>query len=87
MLKVKLTTIGNSVGITFPKEVLSHLNVAKGDYLYLVETNNGYELSPYDQEFIEQMLLAEKIMKEDRLVLRVLGQGTKSEKNQDLDSE
>ncbi|MFT4058496.1 MAG: AbrB/MazE/SpoVT family DNA-binding domain-containing protein [Legionella sp.] len=81
MLKVKITTVGNSVGITFPKEVLSHLNVEKGDYLYLVETNNGYELSPYDQDFIEQMMLAEQIMKEDRIVLRVLGQGLKSDKN------
>ena len=75
MLKVKLTTVGNSVGITFPKEALGRLNVGKGDYLYLVETNNGYELSPYGQNFIEQMVLAEKIMKEDRDVLRVLGQG------------
>lgn len=87
MLKVKVTTVGNSVGITFPKEALSHLNVEKGDYLYLVETNNGYELSPYDQDFIEQMILAERVMKEDRVVLRVLGQGAISDKKEDMDSE
>lgn len=91
MLKVKVTTVGNSVGITFPKEALGHLNVAKGDYLYLVETHNGYELTPYDQEFIEQMVLAEQIMKEDRDVLRVLGQGLKAtsstdEQTDDLDN-
>ncbi len=87
MLKVKVTTVGNSVGITFPKEALSHLNVHKGDYLYLVETHNGYELTPYDQEFIAQMTLAEQIMKEDRVVLRVLGQGLKSNKSQDGNSD
>ena len=83
MLKVKVTTVGNSVGITFPKEALGYLNVAKGDYLYLVKTHNGYELTPYDQEFIDQMVLAEQIMKEDRDVLRVLGQGLKATSNTD----
>lgn len=71
MLKVKVTTVGNSVGITFPKEALGYLNVAKGDYLYLVKTHNGYELTPYDQEFLDQMIWAEQIMEEDRDVLRV----------------
>lgn len=87
MLKVKITTVGNSVGITFPKEVLGHLNVNKGDYLYMVETNNGYELSPYNQEFIEQMMLAEQIMKEDRLVLRILGQGLKLDRDSEIASD
>ena len=87
MLKVKVTTVGNSVGITFPKEALGYLNVEKGDHVYLVETHNGYELTPYDQEFIDQMMLAEQVMKEDRVVLRVLGQGIKSEKSLDETSD
>lgn len=72
MIKLKVTTIGNSVGITLPKEALSKLKVEKGDNLYLIETPNGYEVTSYNQEFIEQMELAQKIMKEDKDILRVL---------------
>jgi antitoxin component of MazEF toxin-antitoxin module len=36
MLKVKVTSIGNSMGIVLPKEALTKLNAEKGDILYLV---------------------------------------------------
>jgi putative addiction module antidote len=32
---VKVTTIGNSVGIVLPKEVLNRLHIEKGDSLYV----------------------------------------------------
>jgi putative addiction module antidote len=35
MIKVKVTTVGNSVGIVLPREVLGKLRVQKGDTLYL----------------------------------------------------
>lgn len=38
MLKVKVTSIGNSMGILLPKEALSKMKVSKGDALYLVES-------------------------------------------------
>lgn len=72
MLKVKLTTVGNSTGIVFPKEVMGKLNVQKGDSIYFLETPDGYEITPYDQKFIDQMELAQSIMKEDRNILKVL---------------
>ncbi len=53
MLKLKITTVGSSAGVILPKEVLARLKVEKGDQLTLVETANGYELSPYDPEFEE----------------------------------
>ena len=74
MTAIKLTTVGNSTGAVIPKEVLERLHVSKGDTLYLVEDENGYRLTPYNEEFIEQMELAEAIMKEDRDVLKVLAQ-------------
>ena len=72
MTTLKITTVGNSVGVVLPKEVLEKLRVSKGDKLYLVEAPDGYHLTPYDQEFVEQMEAAEKIMREDRDVLKVL---------------
>ena len=74
MITVKLTTVGNSIGIVLPREILTRLRIGKGDVLSVVETPRGVELSPYDPEFERQMVLAEEIMREDRDVLRKLAQ-------------
>jgi putative addiction module antidote len=71
---VKLTTIGNSVGIVLPKEILTKLNVEKGDTLYISETPEGIELTPYDQDFADEMKAARRVMKENRDVLRRLAE-------------
>lgn len=71
---VKITTIGNSVGIILPKEVLAKLKVAKGDSLYFLDTPEGVELTPYDQDFAEEMEIAKRIMRENRDVLRRLAE-------------
>ena len=72
MKTLKLTTVGNSTGVVLPKEVLKKLRVSKGDVLYLVEEPDGYKLTPYNQEFVAQMEVAEDIMRQDRDVLKVL---------------
>ena len=72
MLKVKITQVGNSMGILLPKEALNRLNSAKGDTLYLVEGPEGYTLTPYNQNFDEQMTAANKVMKNYRNALRKL---------------
>ena len=69
---VKVTTVGNSIGITLPKEVLAKLRVGKGDTLCLTETPNGVLLTPYSAEFAEIMEAAEIVMREDREALRAL---------------
>jgi len=71
---VKITTIGNSVGIVLPREVLAKLKAAKGDTLYLLDTPDGVELTPYDQSFAEEMEVARRIMRENRDVLRRLAE-------------
>lgn len=68
----KITTLGNSVGITLSKEVLALLRVNKGDSLCFTETPDGVLLTPYSKEFAEQMEAAEIVMREDRDVLRIL---------------
>jgi len=74
MKNVKLTTVGNSVGIVLTKEILEKLRVEKGDSLHVIETSNGIELTPYDPEFAEQMEIAEQVMREDRDALRKLAE-------------
>ena len=72
MATLKLTTVGNSVGVVLPKEILDKLRVQRGDLLYALETPRGIELTPYDPEFARQMELAETVMWEDRDALRKL---------------
>ena len=74
MASLKITTVGNSAGIVLPKEILKRLRVDKGDTLYLVETPNGIELTPYDPEFASQMEVAERVMRQDRDVLKKLAE-------------
>lgn len=72
MIELKLTAIGNSVGVVLPKEALSRLKVAKGDTLYITEAPDGYRLTPYNPAFEAQMDTARKIMKKRRAALREL---------------
>ena len=72
MLKVKITNVGNSMGILLPKEALTKMKANKGDTLYLVESPDGYTLTPYQQDFEEQMNAAEDIMKRYKNTLRAL---------------
>lgn len=72
MIALKITQIGNSVGVALPKAALEKLHVAKGDQLFLVETPGGYLLTPYDPELARQMEAAEAVMREDRDVLKAL---------------
>ena len=72
MLKVKVTTIGNSMGIVLPREALAKLKVGKGDTLYLVEGPEGWVLTPYEQDFEDQIEAAEDVMRRYRNALREL---------------
>ena len=72
MRTLRVTTIGNSAGVILPKDILERLRVSKGDVLYLVEEPDGFKITPYNKEFVEQMDLAESIMREDKDVLKVL---------------
>ncbi|MDP1527181.1 MAG: AbrB/MazE/SpoVT family DNA-binding domain-containing protein [Rhodocyclaceae bacterium] len=69
---LKLTQIGNSVGVVLPKEALAALQVGKGDAVFLTESPDGYRITAYDPEFATQMSAAEGIMKRRRNVLREL---------------
>jgi putative addiction module antidote len=72
MHTLKLTQIGNSVGVILPKEILNRLDVTKGDELFLTDTPNGLRLTVHNPEFEAQMRAARDIMKSRRAVLREL---------------
>jgi putative addiction module antidote len=72
MHTLKLTQIGNSVGLILPKDVLARLKLEKGDTVFLTETPDGVAVRPYDPAFEEQMEAARSIMKKRRAVLHEL---------------
>jgi putative addiction module antidote len=69
---LKLTQIGNSVGAIFQKDMLLHLNVGKGDTLYVTRTPEGLLLSPYNPEVAAQVDQGREFMKQYRDTLREL---------------
>jgi putative addiction module antidote len=72
MQALKLTQIGNSVGVVLPKEVLARLSLEKGDTIYLTDSPNGLRITTTNPDFEEQMKIARGIMKKRRNVLAEL---------------
>jgi putative addiction module antidote len=71
---VKVTTIGNSVGIILPKEVLNRLHVEKGDSLYITDSPEGVQLSAYSAALARKLEAFEQVMRENRDVLKKLAE-------------
>jgi len=71
-MKLKIIAIGNSAGLILPKELLARLRVEKGDELFAVDTPDGITLTAFDPARAARMEVAERIMREDRDVLRKL---------------
>lgn len=74
MSVLKITNIGNSVGVILPDEILERLRVKRGDTLYAIETENGIELTANDPALARQMEIAERVMREDQEALRKLAE-------------
>jgi putative addiction module antidote len=73
-MKLKITTIGNSAGVILPKELLARLRVGKGDALHAIELQDGIKLTPFDPQLAAQMEVAEKVMRERRVLLKKLAE-------------
>ena len=66
MQALKLTQIGNSVGLILPKEVLARLKLEKGDTVYLTDAPGGVTITPHDPTFEEQVNAGREFMREYR---------------------
>lgn len=69
---LKVTSIGNSLGIIIPKDVAVRLRIVKGDELHVIETPRGIELSPYDPALEAELKAGRSVMKRYRSALRKL---------------
>ncbi len=66
MHMLKLTQIGNSVGVILPKEALARLKLEKGQSVFLTESSEGYILTPYDPALEEELTAGRAFMREYR---------------------
>ena len=66
MHMLKLTQIGNSIGVVLPKEALARLKVEKGQSIFLTDTPDGYAITPYDPALEDQLQAGRAFMSEFR---------------------
>lgn len=71
-IKLKVIQIGNSLGVTLPKEALAALKIEKGDTLVVTNSPDGIRLTPYDPETARQFEAMRAVMKKRRNALREL---------------
>lgn len=70
----KLASVGTSTGLVIPKEMLARLKVEKGDMLHVIETGDGYLLTPCDEAVERQLEIGRRIMKHNRELFRALSE-------------
>ena len=66
MTALKLTQIGNSVGVILPKEMLARLKLEKGDTVFVTDAVNGVTLTPYDPALEDQIKAGREFMHDFR---------------------
>lgn len=72
MTRLKIRKVGNSLGATFPKEVLQKLKLQEGDTVFVTETPDGVQLTPYDPNSDQVMEAYRKVSSKYRNALRRL---------------
>ena len=75
MHRTKLRRIGNSLGLTLPRDALRRLGLGEGDALFLIETPEGLLLSPFDPTFAAALEAFEATRGRFRNALRALARG------------
>ena len=72
MHSLKITQIGNSLGLILPKELLARLKLEKGDTVHITESPSGLVVTPYDPALDEQLRLGREFMRDYRDTFRQL---------------
>ena len=67
-----LKRIGGSVGTILPKSMLERFHLGAGDRVFVVETEEGLLITPFDPDFAEALEAYERGAKKYRNALREL---------------
>jgi putative addiction module antidote len=74
MYTIKIQKIGDSLGITLPQEVLEQLDVAEGDNLFVIKTEDGVQITTQEPNFAKAMKAYKKGSEKYKNALRELAQ-------------
>jgi putative addiction module antidote len=69
---VKLRKMGGSIGATLPKDLAERLHLDVGDEVFVVETDTGLLITPYDPTFAKAMEAYRRGAKKYKNALREL---------------
>lgn len=69
---ITLRRVGGSVGTTLPKEMVDRLDLAAGDRVLAIETEQGILLTPYAEELEADLAATRGAAKTYRAALREL---------------
>ena len=69
---LKIRKVGSSAGVILPKDLLNHLRLRIGDELTVKTSENGLELSPYDEDFSRRVRAFERSRRKFRNAYREL---------------
>jgi putative addiction module antidote len=69
---VKLRRMGGSIGATIPKDLADRLHLDVGDEVFIVPTDEGLLITPYDPTFEEAMAVYRRGAKKYKNALREL---------------
>jgi putative addiction module antidote len=72
MQALKVTQIGNSLGVILPKEILARLKVEKGDQIFMTDAPDGYRMTPYRATAEAQLNAGRQFMHDFRETFREL---------------
>jgi putative addiction module antidote len=70
--KITLRQVNGSIGATLPKDMADRLRVKPGDEVFVIETEQGILLTPYDPTFERAMAAYERTAGKYRNALREL---------------
>lgn len=74
MIKLKVTQIGNSLGVILPKEALARLKVEKGDELFFTEAPDGYRVVATEDTDEKALVLGRGFIKRYRKTFKALAE-------------
>ena len=69
---ITLRRVGGSVGTTLPKEMVDRLDLAAGDRVLAIETEQGILLTPYTEDLEADLVATRHVAKRYRTALREL---------------
>lgn len=69
---VKLRKMGGSIGATLPKDLAERLHLGEGDEVFVVATDRGLLITPYDPTFARAMAAYRRGARKYRNALREL---------------